>query len=367
MEKNKLNFFNPFETNLPFSLNIKEKTNFDSLYRHIESYLGEYRFQLPIYHYRLKLQDGRLIDPSTQEPMVDKARRALEKRQSLGLSFQREEAELKALDYLGKNLKPMDTLVWISPPGEQKDGYGSYGFFFYGFVNNNGDIEMTARRVEMTEEEFEKKDFSRFAETLYQITDNQFLNMTTDIDFLSSPIILRLKEGVVDIEKIIELHFGKIDLEKLRLFSQQIEFLRPVINHFIEVYLEGKADNFYLTSLFNTIENLALSKNISRQNFDPRLIPLDRLIQYFGYTPPQVFGSCGSTSSNQNNQSLIEKLTELPFLTSNILRKLELYSDNEDEYGSLTFHCPACNNEHTRPRGKLLTHCPTTGKEIPKC
>lgn len=360
--------FTPPETNLAFNLKIKEKTNPDSLYKLIESYLGEYRFQLPIYHYRLQLKDSKLIDPLTQESMVDKARRALEKRQSLGLSFQREEAELKALDYLGENLRPMNTLVWVSPPGKKEDGYGSYGFFFYGFVDNNGDINMTARRVEMTNEEFEERDFSRFANILYEITnDNQFLNMKTDIDFLSSPIILRLEEGIVDIEKIIESYFGKIDLERLRSFSKEIEFLRPLIDHFIEAYLEKKADDSYLISLFNTIENLALSINVSHQDFDFRFIPLDRLIKHFGYTPPQVLGSCGSTSSNQSNQSLIERLTELPFSTSNILRKLGLSSDNEDEYGSLTFHCPACNSEHTRPKGKLLTHCPTTGKEIPKC
>ncbi len=41
--------------------------------------------------------------------------------------------------------------------------------------------------------------------------------------------------------------------------------------------------------------------------------------------------------------------------------------EDSDEYGSLKFHCPVCNGEHTRPRHVLLETCPVKGKEIPKC
>ncbi|MBI5123413.1 hypothetical protein HZA75_06165 [Candidatus Roizmanbacteria bacterium] len=41
--------------------------------------------------------------------------------------------------------------------------------------------------------------------------------------------------------------------------------------------------------------------------------------------------------------------------------------ENFDEFGSLKFHCPICNGEHTRPRHQLLEKCPIKGKEIPKC
>lgn len=46
--------------------------------------------------------------------------------------------------------------------------------------------------------------------------------------------------------------------------------------------------------------------------------------------------------------------------------------DNSDEYGSLKFHCPVCNQEHTRKPHVLFVNCPKLEKEgkkvaIPKC
>jgi hypothetical protein len=39
----------------------------------------------------------------------------------------------------------------------------------------------------------------------------------------------------------------------------------------------------------------------------------------------------------------------------------------KDKYGSLTFRCPACGENHTRSPGKLMVTCPVTHKDIPKC
>lgn len=354
--------------NSAFSLEIKEQgLTPQALYRHLESYLGEYRFQLPIYSYSLDLENGVLLDPETREPMIVKAQRAIEKRKSEGKNIFREEAELNGLAFLGENLKPNDTFIWTSPPGQKDEGYGPYGFFFIGQVDEFGKkVSIQARRVDIKDDEFEKKDFSRFREALSEIVGEK-LALQTDLDFLNRPFILTVSQGAVDPEQIISQYFGPINWQKLQEFSEKMNFLKPLIDEFIRAYYGKYRSQEYLETLLNTIENLAIAEKLSNEQIDLNHIPLPQLMDNFGYAPPVVFGSCGATS-NPNGQSLIEKLTNITMrmTTSNIFEKLGL-KENEDEYGSLTFKCPNCGEIHQRPAHTLLTHCPKTGKEIPRC
>lgn len=343
-----------------FSLKIEEPTDHSSLYKLIESYLGEYRFQLPVYHYQLKIENGELIDPLTKESMVVKALRALKRRKELGLNTQREEKELEALEYLGENLRIGDTVIWVSPPGEKNEGYGNYGFFFYGIVSNDGSIEMTARRVDLTDDEFKRRDFSRFAQTLSSITQNEKYQLKTDLDFLGSPVILRPNEGVVDIDEIIAQNFGRIDFEKLREFGRIIDSLRPLIEEFIRAY-QNREDPHRLRKILNVIENLAQTEELAGENpINLSLVDFRKLEEIYGFTPPQVFGSCGGTSPDDESSNFFERLS-----TSNIFGKLGL--DQSDKYGLLTFRCPHCGETHRREKNQLLEYCPKTGQEIPKC
>lgn len=352
------------QENSAFSLGIKEPgLTPQALYRHLESYLGEYRFQLPIYSYSLDLENGVLIDPGTREPMIFKAQRAIEKRKSEGKNTSREEAEFNGLAFLGENLKPNDTFIWVSPPGKKNEGYGPYGFFFIGQVDHFGKkINIQARRVDIKNDEFEKRDFSRFRQALSKIIGEE-LELQTDLDFLNKPLILTPNQGAIDSEQIISQYFGPIDWQKLEEFSSKMISLKPLIDEFIRAYYEKYHSQEYLETLLNTIENLAIAENLSNKQIDLNCVSLPQLMNNFGHTPPAVFGSCGSTS-NPNGQSLIERLTNI--MTQNIFSKLGL-KENEDEYGSLEFKCPKCGEIHHRPPHTLLTHCPNTGEEIPKC
>ncbi len=354
------------QENSAFSLKIKEQgLTPQALYRHLESYLGEYRFQLPIYSYSLHLENGVLVDPETRESMIVKAQRAIEKRKSEGKNTFREEAELNGLAFLGENLKPNDTFIWVSPPGQKDEGYGPYGFFFIGQVDQFGKkVNIQARRVDIEDDEFEKRDFSRFRQTLSEIIGEE-LNLQTDLDFLNEPFILTPSQGAVDPGQIISQYFGPINWQKLQEFSKKMIFLKPLIDEFIRAYYGKYRSQKYLETLLNTIENLAIAENLDNEQIDLNYVSLPQLMNTFGYTPPVVFGSCGATT-NQNRQSLIEKLTNITMTTSNIFSKLGL-KENEDEYGSLEFKCPNCGEIHHRPPHTLLTHCPKTGKEIPRC
>jgi hypothetical protein len=86
-------------------------------------------------------------------------------------------------------------------------------------------------------------------------------------------------------------------------------------------------------------------------------------------------GGCGGKNdANENNLDLLADMRFDPLSsnyrlsTPSIQDILKKNNDKDsDEYGSLKFHCPVCNEEHTRLRHKLLEKCPVKGKEIPKC
>lgn len=53
--------------------------------------------------------------------------------------------------------------------------------------------------------------------------------------------------------------------------------------------------------------------------------------------------------------------------SDSFLKQIGLEDENSDRYGSLEFDCPSCNKKVTRPKGKLLSHCPHCKEEIAKC
>lgn len=93
-------------------------------------------------------------------------------------------------------------------------------------------------------------------------------------------------------------------------------------------------------------------------------------------------GGCGGSTVTESELSSfdpmegIKQITALSSdyrLTTSLKDILKKGKEDSDEYGSLKFHCPVCNSEHTRPRHVLLTVCPNKTNEkgepipIPKC
>lgn len=86
-------------------------------------------------------------------------------------------------------------------------------------------------------------------------------------------------------------------------------------------------------------------------------------------------GGCGGKNDTENELDPLRGFGQTNPLSTNyrlstpsiqdILKKNN--NEDSDEYGSLKFHCPVCDGEHTRPRHVLLEKCPVKGKEIPKC
>ncbi len=356
--------------NEAFSLRIKERLTPQSFERLLTSYLGEYRFQLPLYQYSYLFSfDQGLIDPETGEPMIAKAQRAIERRKKEFKPTLREEAELIGLQTINQLLTENQQIgagiVWTSPPGDKDDGYGDYGFIFYGVVdgikNGQRHITMNARRVE------DGRDLEKFNQVLTALT-GQSVHFENDTDFLQNPMLL--DPQIINPEEIISQIFNPIDEQTQAIFEQALGnngVLKPLIKDAVETYLRGNIKWFL--RLMRALENLSEElknpqlRNLTIKNnqlnpflYDPRIIDF-----YSSFTPPPVSGSCGSTNNN-DDFNLSNMLS-----SSNIFEKYSLNFKDEDEYGSLTFSCPHCGETHRRNPHQLLTHCPKTNKEIPKC
>ncbi len=345
--------------NEAFCLEIKEKITPQSFEKLVTSYLGEYRFQLPLYQYSYLFDPNQgLIDPNTREPMIEKAQRAIERRIGEYKSTVREEAELiglqKIYELLANNLTIGTGIVWASPPGDKNNGYGDYGFIFYGVVdgykNGQWHITMNARRVE------DGRDIEKFNQVLSLLT-NQAAGFRKDVDFLRNPMLLG--DQVVDVESIISQVFNPIDRQTQEIFNQALGnngVLKPLINEAVRAYLSGNSEEFL--KLMIALENIShklktgeifisdnsiLEKfanspwgkpnyivyNLNSTDEDYGLIALAN--NHSNHLPPMVAGSCGSTLSflnRFNTNNVWERLLRLDLITQ---------SDRYEDY-----QCPNC-------------------------
>ena len=179
---------------IEYSKNILDQVVFDD----VISYLGEYRFNLAKYSYSFKFKDGKLRDPNRNDSMQELSQRAINTKSKEGKSSVRERAELKGFQSLDEQLryaKTDSTIIWVSPPGPKNEGYGDYGFVYFGKVESNNleekNIKMTAIRVE-------KPNIEQFNRALRMLGGKK--EYARAEEFLANPDIFAedLKEGYVD-------------------------------------------------------------------------------------------------------------------------------------------------------------------------
>lgn len=82
---------------LAFTPEFYEKSPRQQITDDLTSYLGEYRFNVPEFKYKIGINNGRLVDPNTGEDMEDKAQKSIEEREKNGLGITREVAEKEGL------------------------------------------------------------------------------------------------------------------------------------------------------------------------------------------------------------------------------------------------------------------------------
>lgn len=339
-----------------FRQEYSPKVNTDALKKDIESYLGEYRFKLQEYQYELLYGttyggELRLLGIDDNEPMTDKAQRAITRRIKENKNTDREEAEFRGLLNLEQQLAMAtinDILVWMSPPGLKSEGYGDYGFVFIGKIDKvypygEKHLAMSAIRVESPA----LKQFN----AAYALFTGKNTAFSKAEKFLASPEII--SDSPINYKKILSYIFNfQPDNKNSCLFQKIIPLLNPYILEFIEFVRQGQPKKI-LFQAFQTIELLALDliKEYSLEK-NPQLYFIDRdfpltyaMIRYQNQTPPPIGGSCGNTD------------------TTNIFNKYSTLSDLFSEDDKEPFICPKCGYETTKPVGSQCPNCHLTKEE----
>lgn len=328
-----------------FRIEYNKNTPDQVVYDDVVSYLGEYRFSLPKYSYNLKFSEGKLRDPNRNDSMEELSQRAIDIKMKEERSFVREKAELRGSQRLNEQLryaKTGSTIIWASPPGPKDDGYGDYGFVYFGKVDCNNleekNIKMTAMRVE-------NPSIVQFNRTI-QIFGDEKANYNTAEEFLANPYVFHqdLKEGYADaiLEKVFSFKPNENEQET---FRQIIKKMFPLIWDFIESRsLRGlySLENYAL-ELKKDYERFEREGNVEITDFSlPKGIR--DIIGSYDHEPPRVAGSCGSTGNNS-------------IKSSNIFNSLSsLNSLSESEW----FTCPKCNYKADGPIGNECPGCGLT-------
>jgi len=319
------------------------------LYDDVVSYLGEYRFSLPKYSYNLKFKDGKLRDPNRHDSMEELSQRAIDFKRKVGKYFVREQAELRGFQSLNDQLKYAktgSTIVWASPPGPKEDGYGDYGFVYFGKVEESNPEE---KNVKMTAMRIEKPNISQFNKAIQMFGDEKADHVAAE-EFLASPNVFAddLNEGYA--EAILGRVFNfKSNEKKQEEFRAIMKKMFPLIWDFI-----GSSRN--LRGLYS-LENyaLALKKDYERSEREgiveiadlKSAKTLKDIIGDYGHEPPKVAGSCGSTSNNKVKSSNV-------FNSYSSLNSL-----SESEW----FTCPKCGYEADGPIGNKCPGCNLTKED----
>lgn len=308
-----------------FRIEYSTQVNEKALRKDIESYLGEYRFRLPQNNYHFMYAGGQLKAAYDDESMIEKGMRAIQRRRNEGRNTSREEAELKGLFLLEKQLDSAATghsVIWASPPGPREDGYGNYGFLFVGQVQETGDENN--KRVNMTAYRLENPKLGQFNEFIETVTGHHPYFETAE-EFLSSPQIIEAGNRAV-VEVILKRIFRfENDRMKEKNFIRSLRRLSPHIEEFISMVKNGAPKN-KLRKVFNAIENYALDSQASYS------MSFEEITIQYNYRPPTVAGSCGS-SGGLGVGSIFQN-TSLEDLLSSGLDESEHYDD---------YNCPHCN------------------------
>lgn len=310
----------------------------------VVSYLAEYRFQLRKDHYELVFDGALIRDPFKGEPMTKRARRAIKKKESSWGKTTREEAELTGLQSLETQLRNTEDglILWLSPPGPTEEGYGNYGFVFTGEVTRLPDLP-TSRRLMMTAYRVEQptlENFSAFFSALALTPP-----FSSAEEFIAHPKVVRgLSKQAVEalLPEFFSFHNSQKESHN---FQEALGLLQPHIDEYIRMVQRGEPEES-LHKTFNALENYALF--LKTRLGKPQDFSFAQLIDYFGYQPRRVGGSCGSSSSGGLARS------------NNILNSISSLALSGE---SKNFHCPNCHQESQGPVGNQCPKCKITREE----
>ncbi len=344
------------------------------------SYLSEYRLRVQMYDYEYQFsfvegEGYKVRDIHRGEAMSDKAKRTLEERKTRGLPIHRELAELSGLAYLDKQMLSAadgDRVFWISPPGPKEEGYGDYGFVYEGRVHDEvSEDGLRAKRLFMTAIRIENPTIPQCNNVLFQLTGENASYINAE-GLLKNPRVV--KNSVVDTDSVLQRNFSFVIDQKEALVNKEvIGEMDPMIDEFVGVVRSGSKEE--KITAFHALENYALElkkqyarkKEASREENvvytpdDHRYRYLVDILSVYGYKPPVVLGSCGSTGDEtRSNDIFADNFKNLmKAIFGDLFEKLGL---EDDEW----FVCKSCHYKATGPIGDTCPGCHITKEEYAK-
>jgi hypothetical protein len=346
---------NTSDFRLEYGKNVPDQVLIDD----VVSYLGEYRFSLPKFSYELKFSNGKLRDPHRLDSMEELSQRAIDVSMSKGKFSTREQAEKSAFQKLDRDLqaaKHGDTIVWISPPGPKEEGYGNYGFVFFGKVEGNGTLE---KKIKMTAIRVENPTIEQSSNAINVLSGNKPRYKTAE-GFLANPLVLpeNLSEEYVD--SVLGTIFSfKSNPQEQENFNEIIARMFPLIAEFVHfVKNPWKTQAEKIQGLYS-LENYASKLNseygqslVRKENifidFKPSVRFADIRREY-GHEPQKVAGSCPSSNKTSN---ILSRNSFINGLLGN-----SLFGEQE------WFHCPKCDYQADGPIGNICPGCKLTKEE----
>jgi len=280
----------------------RERDIRDGMLRYLSEYRLGVRFDEFFYRKERDLLTGEVHFAANESgPVRNKFYKAIREKERNGLSGRREIAEClgfkKLEDKLTENSE--DSLfIWVSPPGPKAEGYGDYSFTFVGQAvrdQSTGEekIRVVPYRNILSQEEHRNylKYFDRKAESF-----------KTDVDFLSNPVIFPPTEEIKSPEDLLRF-IGEKESISMEWSKRLLNEVGPLVERYISQVKSGASDKDLIKTR-NAIENftIAVRNRIIGRNYLVNEGPvsnedLDNAIEIYGnYEPPEVAGSCGSTS-----------------------------------------------------------------------
>lgn len=345
------------------------------------SYLSEYRLRVQKYNYEFQFsfvegEGYKIRDIHNGEAMSVKTKRTLEERKAKGLPIHREIAEDVGIESLDEQLAYVqdgDRIFWLSPPGPKEEGYGDYGFVFEGRVMGEH-IFMTAIRVE-------KPTIPQFNKAFLKLTGDNVGYINPE-GFLANPRVV--ENNMVDTDSVLQENFSfVVDQKEASINKQVITEMDSMINEFVGVVKTGTREE--KITAFYALENYALELkkrlmhkqeaegqgNIVYMSDYKDYRYLTDILYPYGYRPPIVGGSCGTTGEETRSNDIFAD--NYKDLMKAIFGDLEKFiGENAEDDPNLCrcndqkahFHCPGkdgkpCN--HPIIVGKGTTTCPSCG------
>lgn len=362
-----------------FQLRYNSEAPAQAIENDVKSYLGEYRLGVQKYDFELEYSYGEdglhMRSKDDKESMLKKSYRAIMDAPSSKKKRRHSEYQnLLNVENIINTANNGDLYFYFSPPDPNKeDDEGKYGFCFIGEVvdiENDENKTVKKAKVKNTAINIPSNDLQRYIQALSTL-GAETTDIQTPEDFIARPFKLHSQISRADIDSVLSDCFDYTpDPQDKDRFEMIMTIMNRDIKQFVTMIKHGYSNEDILVGLY-ALENKALElKNIEtdqlsemiRINIKPIISTNDYgyqddfmyLIRNYGYKPPAVGGSCGSTGETANMFGFNSPFSSLGISDYwGSSSSTFPYTNTESESKEYCVTCPYCKNKKGNYRKKV--------------